>query len=240
MTETPVTTIKWKTGYVVARVMHAVGDMTNQYDPYPDLVPATGQIKFTPKTKEAVIPGPPSIRVNTETITAVLDDEGYLSRNGMRGLWLYEGMWHVDPSSVGAKDFDIYVTDKFTEENPLDLWSYLEAEQPENVTVYNLQVPLGGASGQTLIMGADGRLSWGDPVPKSGEGGGATVDLSAYSTTQQIAAVYLKMSDAQSLYATKGEISVLSNKIDNMAVVPTETIVQQVLNRMDNVEVNGA
>lgn len=240
MTETPVTTIKWKTGYITARVMQAVGDMTNQYDPYPDLVPATGQIKFMPKTREVVVPSQPSIRVSTEMITAVLDDEGYLSRNGMRGLWLYEGMWHVDASSVGANDFDIYVTDKFTEEKPLDLWSYLEVEQPENVTVYNLQVPLGGASGQALVMGTDGRLAWGNPVPNGGGGSGKDVDLSAYSTTQQIAAVYLKMSDAQSLYATKGEISVLSNKIDNMAVPPTETIVQQVLNRMDNVAVNGA
>lgn len=100
--ETPVTTLGWKVGLVSGRVLRAVADIGPGDDTLPDVLPAKGDIIFTPKVLESVIPGSPSIRVRSETITASLDAEGYISRNFSRGIWLWAGTWNVNATSVGA------------------------------------------------------------------------------------------------------------------------------------------
>ena len=169
--ETPVTTLGWKVGLVSGRVLRAVADIGPGDDAFPDVLPAKGDIVFTPKVLESVIPGSPSVRVRSETITASLDAEGYISRNFSRGVWLWAGTWTVNATSVGAGTFEILVTDKNDKNHPLDLWSYSAVPPSPGVTQYTLTLPAGGVSGQVLALGDDGRLKW----VNASTGGGAGV-----------------------------------------------------------------
>ena len=167
--ETPVTTLGWKVGLVVGRVLRAVADIGPGDDVLPDVLPAKGDIVFTPKVLESIIPGSPSIRVRSETITASLDGEGYISRNSTRGIWLWAGTWTVNATSVGAGTFEILVTEKNDKNHPLDLWSYSAVPPAPGVTQYTLTLPAGGVSGQVLALGDDGQLKWAN-APTSGTG----------------------------------------------------------------------
>ena len=169
--ETPVTTLGWRVGMVSGRVLRAVADIGPGDDAFPDVLPATGDIIFTPKVLESVIPGSPSTRVRSETITASLDAEGYISRNFSRGIWLWAGTWTVNATSVGAGTFEILVTDKNDKSHPLDLWSYSAVPPAPGVTQYTLTLPAGGVAGQVLALGNDGRLKWVDALTGGGTGG---------------------------------------------------------------------
>lgn len=140
--ETPVTTLGWKVGLVSGRVLRAVADI----GPGDDAFPAKGDIIFTPKVLESVIPGSPTVRVRSETITASLDAEGYISRNFSRGVWLWAGFWTVNATSVGAGTFEILVTEKNDKDHPLDLWSYSAVPPAPGVTQYTLTLPAGGVA----------------------------------------------------------------------------------------------
>ncbi len=167
--ETPVTTLGWKVGLVSGRVLRAVADIGPGDDTFPDVLPAEGNIIFTPKVLESVIPGSPSVRVRSETITASLDGEGYISRNFSRGVWLWAGTWTVNATSVGAGTFEILVTEKNDKNHPLDLWSYSVVPPAPGVTQYTLTLPAGGVAGQVLTLGDDGQLKWVD-APNGGAG----------------------------------------------------------------------
>ena len=169
--ETPVTTLGWKVGLVSARVLRAVADIGPGDDALPDVLPAKGDIIFTPKVLESVIPGSPSVRVRSETITASLDAEGYISRNFSRGVWLWAGSWTVNATSVGAGTFEILVTEKNDKNHPLDLWSYSSVPPVPGVTQYTLTLPAGGVAGQVLALGNDGQLKWIDASTGGGAGG---------------------------------------------------------------------
>ena len=171
LNETPVTTLGWKVGLVAGRVLRAVADIGPGDDAFPDVLPAKGDIIFTPKVLESVIPGSPSVRVRSETITASLDGEGYISRNFSRGIWLWAGTWTVNATSVGAGTFEILVTEKNDKNHPLDLWSYSAVPPAPGVTQYTLTLPAGGVSGQVLALGDDGQLKW----VNASTGGGAGV-----------------------------------------------------------------
>ena len=170
--ETPVTTLGWKVGMISGRVLRAVADIGPGDDSFPDVLPAKGDIIFTPKVLESVIPGSPSVRVRSETITASLDAEGYISRNFSRGVWLWAGSWTVNATSVGAGTFEILVTEKNDKNHPLDLWSYSSVPPAPGVTQYTITLPAGGVVGQVLALGDDGQLKWVDV--STGAGGVGT------------------------------------------------------------------
>ena len=168
--ETPVTTLGWKVGLVAGRVLRAVADIGPGDETFPDVLPAKGDIIFTPKVLESIIPGSPSVRIRSETVTASLDDEGYISRNFSRGIWLWAGAWTVNATSVGAGTFEILVTEKNDKNHPLDLWSYSAVPPAPGATQYTLTLPAGGVSGQVLALGNDGQLKWVDASTGGGTG----------------------------------------------------------------------
>lgn len=126
MTETPLPGI-YTYGKVVARVISAVGDLTSSGDDYPDALPvtATNAITFIPASPSRVVSGSgSSIFVQQVPISCDLDADGYLSRNGQQGVWLYTGVWAVQFSSaVGIAPFQITVTTAHTDLAPLDLFA---------------------------------------------------------------------------------------------------------------------
>ena len=168
--ETPVTTLGWKVGLISGRVLRAVADIGPGDDAFPDVLPAKGDIIFTPKVLESVIPGSPSIRIRSEMITASLDAEGYISRNFSRGVWLWAGSWTVNATSVGAGTFEILVTERNDKNHPLDLWSYSAVPPAPGVTQYTLTLPAGGVAGQVLALSNDGQLKWEDASAGGGTG----------------------------------------------------------------------
>lgn len=149
---------EYQFGLVTARAIRAVGDMGPENDPYPDGPPVKldKAITFTPADRWRLVPGDPSQRVIQEAIVADLDDDGYLSLNGQRGLWLWHGLWHVRfAGELGWDDMDIQVTAEHTQDHPLDLWTAAGYVPAPSVTVTTLLVPATVADGDVLIRDGD-------------------------------------------------------------------------------------
>lgn len=77
-------------GKVTGRFLAAVGDSTGDDDLYPDDVPMTGTVTFKPSVGAILLPNatPDPTIVLPTPIVAVLDDNGYVSLNGIRGIFL--------------------------------------------------------------------------------------------------------------------------------------------------------
>jgi len=77
-------------GKVTGRFLAAVADSTGDDDLYPDDVPMTGTVTFKPSAGAILLPNatPDPAIVLPTTITATLDANGYLSLNGIRGIYL--------------------------------------------------------------------------------------------------------------------------------------------------------
>lgn len=77
-------------GRVTGRFLAAVGDSTDDTDVLPDAVPVSGTVTFTPSAAALLVPSatPDPATVLPVPVTCTLDDQGYLSRNGVRGVWL--------------------------------------------------------------------------------------------------------------------------------------------------------
>lgn len=145
-------------GRVVARAIRAVADSTPEDDPYPDGPPVSLKraVIFRPLETGRIIKGvspEPSIRSQHETITADLDDEGYLSLNGQRGLWLWTGTWQVSfVADLGWTPYQITVTTDHTVDHPLDLWTAAGWQPPSPTTpTVTILVPATVHDGDVLI-----------------------------------------------------------------------------------------
>lgn len=145
-------------GRVVARAIRAVADSTPEDDPYPDGPPVSLKraVIFRPLETRRIIKGvspEPSIRSQHETITADLDDEGYLSLNGQRGLWLWTGTWQVSfVADLGWTPYQITVTTDHTVDHPLDLWTAAGWQPPSPTTpTVTILVPATVHDGDVLI-----------------------------------------------------------------------------------------
>lgn len=148
-------------GYVVARAIRAVADSTPEDDPYPDGPPVEMRqaVTFRPiETGRIIKRGAPepSIRAQHEAIIADLED-GYLSLNGQRGLWLYTGTWQVTfADALGWSPYQITVTTDHTIDHPLDLFTAPGWTPPDTSTqAVTLLVPATVADGDVLIRRGD-------------------------------------------------------------------------------------
>jgi hypothetical protein len=157
----------YKLGRIVGRVAFAVGDSTQDEDQNPGLVPVTGErlIQFVPADGTRIVSGTdPVTRVDNRPISADLDVQGDLSRNGQKGIKLWCGVWTCKPASptvLNFDQFDFELTEAHTDDAPLQLWSAAPYTPPEGTTVNTLVVPSGASNGQVLAWGDDG-LAWQD------------------------------------------------------------------------------
>lgn len=157
----------YKLGRIVGRVAFAVGDSTQDEDQNPGLVPVTGErlIQFVPADGVRIVSGTdPVTRVDNRPISADLDVQGDLSRNGQKGIKLWCGVWTCKPASptvLNFDQFDFELTEAHTDDAPLQLWSAAPYTPPEGTTVNTLVVPSGASNGQVLAWGDDG-LAWQD------------------------------------------------------------------------------
>lgn len=171
-------------GMVVARIGSAVGDATASGDPYPDALfrAVTGAAEFIPTEKARIVEGDPATYFTHESILADLDADGYLCRNGQRGVWLWAGEWVVKFPKHPIAGFEIVITTAHTAEHPCDLFEAVHVPLPGEV-VQTVILPV-GQDGQVLVWQAGGWVA--APAPN---GGGGTVDLSEYARTAQLAPV---------------------------------------------------
>ena len=157
-------------GYVVGRVIRALGDTTDA-DDKPDAVAATGSVSFTPKNSLGRTSDYSAFIVR-EKITAPLDAQGNLVRyEGATpaGIALTVGVYRVEfaLNSGSIPSFDIEVTAGHTQAAPLDLVTAAPYVPPSGVTVHTLLVPADAVVGQVLGWSASG-LDWVDMAAAAG------------------------------------------------------------------------
>lgn len=95
-------------GQVVGRFIAIVGDKPTDLDDYPDIVPLTGSVTLTPRIEAALLPGHQSgpLTAIARPIQAQLDSQGYISRNGVRGVYVVA----TDNPAIGVTDFTYLVS----------------------------------------------------------------------------------------------------------------------------------
>ena len=157
-------------GYVVGRVIRAVGDTTDA-DDKPDAVAAVGSVSFTPKAQLGRTTNYSAFIVR-EKLTAPLDAQGNLVRyEGATpaGIALTVGAYRVEftLNSGNIPGFDIEVTPAHTEAAPLDLVTAAPYVPPTGVTVNTMLVPADAVVGQVLSWSASG-LDWVDMAAAAG------------------------------------------------------------------------
>lgn len=90
-------------GRVTGRFLAFVGDGPTDADEFPDPVPLTGDVVFTPSISAALLHvlDPEAAIAVARPITATLDADGYLTRNGVRGVYLIA----TDTVGITPSDF---------------------------------------------------------------------------------------------------------------------------------------
>ena len=157
-------------GYVVGRVIRALGDSADA-DDKPDAVAATGKVTFTPKATLGRTTDYSAFIVR-EKIDAPLDAEGNLVRyEGATpaGISLTVGAYKVEfaLASGSIPSFEIEVTAGHTQAAPLDLVTAAPYVPPTGVTVNTMLVPADAVVGQVLSWSASG-LDWVDMAAAAG------------------------------------------------------------------------
>lgn len=157
-------------GYVVGRVIRALGDTTDA-DDKPDAVAAVGSVSFTPKAPLGRTTNYSAFIVR-EKIDAPLDAQGSLVRyEGATpaGISLTVGAYRVEftLNSGSIPGFDIEVTAAHTQAAPLDLVTAAPYVPPSGVTVNTMLVPAGAVVGQVLGWSESG-LDWVDMAAAAG------------------------------------------------------------------------
>ena len=189
-------------GYVVGRVIRALGDTTD-VDDKPDAVAAVGKVTFTPKDSLGRTTDYSAFIVR-EKLDAPLDAQGNLVRyEGATpaGIALTVGAYRVEYTltSGSIPSFDIEVTAGHTQAAPLDLVTAAPYVPPSGVTVQTLLVPAGAVVGQVLGWSASG-LDWVDMA-----GGGGAVS-SVAGRAGDVVLSSADLTDAASL-ATDAELT---------------------------------
>ncbi len=90
-------------GRVTGRFLAAVGDSTDDSDQFPDAVPVIGTVTFTPSANALLVASatPDPATILPIPVVTTLDSEGYVSRNGIRGVWLLA----TDDASVNPSGY---------------------------------------------------------------------------------------------------------------------------------------
>lgn len=132
-----------KFGFVADRVVRAVGDTTDDPDRYPNGVPATGTVEFTPLSNVRYTRDRPASRVSVATIVCKIhpgDDPADPDHNPERAGLLVDPAGHVGNVALVVGDyrvethlddgtfdaFDIRVEEHHTEDDPAWLADYAE------------------------------------------------------------------------------------------------------------------
>jgi hypothetical protein len=148
-------------GTVTGRIVATIADRLGDPDALPDVVPVTGKVRFTPSVDAAISSTEGAIILPTP-IEADLDEQGYISINGVRGASLIA----TDSPDLNPSGFTYTVSfidlkfDKF----PLAYKSFSMALPAGTTVDLSTVTPVKTSNGATIIRGAQG-----DPGPSAYE-----------------------------------------------------------------------
>ena len=160
-------------GTVTGRILATIADRPSDGNVEPDVVPVSGTVRFTPSVNAAISSSEGAIVLPTP-IDAYLDDQGYLSLNGVRGVSLVA----TDSPDLNPTGFTYTVSfidlkfDKFA----LAYKSFSMALPAGSTVDLATVTPVGSSNGAIIIRGEQGEPGpQGDPGPK-GDPGPTIVD----------------------------------------------------------------
>jgi lysophospholipase L1-like esterase len=140
-------------GTVTGRIVATIADRLGDPDVNPDVVPVTGRVRFTPSVDAAISSTEGAIVLPTP-IEAVLDSQGYLSVNGIRGVSLVA----TNSPDLNPTGFTYTVSfldlkfDKF----PLKYNSFNMALPAGSTVDLTTATPVGASNGAIIIRGLQG------------------------------------------------------------------------------------
>ena len=153
-------------GTVTGRIVATIADRVGDPDVNPDVVPVYGKVRFTASLDAATSSTEGAIVLPTP-IEADLDDEGYLSVNGVRGVVLVA----TDSPDLNPTGFTYTVSfidlkfDKF----PLKYNSFSMALPAGTTVDLSTATPVGSSNGAIIIRGEKGDV--GPQGPQGAQGG---------------------------------------------------------------------
>ena len=190
-------------GYVVGRVIQAVGDDADT-DDLPGAKPVTGSglVTFTSLDGTRVVTDSDSgqTAVIPQAITCDLDEDGYISMQSKRGIWLWAGNWKVSwGSQVGLPSWSYTVLGTETATAPLQVMSKMGVTPPSGAVITTVKIDASTQPGQALTLDGTGAVVVGvDRTTLKGDPG----DLMPVSTATWSGAVSLTPTGPATIRAT--------------------------------------
>lgn len=153
-------------GKVIGRMLAVVADGPD-VDDYPDAVPLTGTITFTPQASKVLVAAgqPDPATVFPTQVVVSLDEFGYLTWRGKRGVWLVAPSAVTNPPAwTYLVTFDLKLDDKPVPASQfhINVPPYVPGPDPqdpdEGSTVVDLTVesPVAGNPGTSIVRGPKG------------------------------------------------------------------------------------
>ncbi len=179
-------------GYVVGRVIQAVGDDADA-DDLPGAKPVTGSglVTFTSLDGTRVVTDTDSgqTAVIPQSITCDLDEDGYISMQSKRGIWLWAGNWKVSwGSQVGLPSWSYTVLGTETATAPLQLMSKMGVTPPSGAVITTVKIDASVQPGQALTLDGTGAVVVGVDVTEGMAAAEQTAQAAAQTATDKASA----------------------------------------------------
>lgn len=159
-------------GKVVGRLLNIVADGPDEDEHpisggYPDAVPMTGSVTFTARAARVLVAGaePAPVTLFSAPITAQLDENGYLTHNGKRGVFLLAPSPETNPPAwTYTVKYDLQDAEgnSVTHTFDMEVVEYVPGPNPANPdagsTAVDLTIvtPVLPAPGQPTVVGPKG------------------------------------------------------------------------------------
>lgn len=159
-------------GKVVGRLVNIIADGPDEDEfpisgGYPDAVPMTGRVTFTARASRVLVVGaePSPVTVFSAPVTAQLDENGYLTHNGKRGVFLLAPSVETNPPEwtyTVKYDLQDYEGNAVTHIFDMEIVEYEPGPNPADPdagsTAVDLTVvtPVNPAPGQPTVVGPQG------------------------------------------------------------------------------------
>ena len=159
-------------GKVVGRLVNIIADGPDEDEfpisgGYPDAVPMTGRVTFTARASRVLVTGaePAPVTVFSAPVTAQLDENGYLTHNGKRGVFLLAPSVETNPPEwtyTVKYDLQDYEGNAVTHIFDMEIVEYEPGPNPADPdagsTAVDLTVvtPVSPAPGQAVVVGPPG------------------------------------------------------------------------------------
>ena len=150
---------EYEFGFVTGKIIHAVGDRSEDVDRLPEARVPVGTVKFSPlvKTRKAS-----DAIVLHEQVVCTIGPGGFIQdAEGLPGVWLIAGPYRVDFAIAGGsyESFSITVTAEHTKDAPYDIGAQSPVQPSPGTPMTVLEVPSGAFEGG-VVGWQNGAPAW--------------------------------------------------------------------------------